>query len=77
MCECKRDMMAAAAELAESSRFLSRSISSDCDDLIEMYYASFRASKSKFCGAMAAYRDQQAMCEEARTETCFHTQHKG
>jgi len=45
-----RDSKAAAAELAESSRFLSRSISSDCDDLIEMYYASFRASKSKFCG---------------------------
>jgi len=56
-CECRKDLNAAAAGLAEASRLLSQSILSDSDEMIELYYAFVRASKAKFSGAMAAYRD--------------------
>jgi hypothetical protein len=36
---------------------LSESVSTGNDELIETYYAFFRAAKSKFCGARAAYLD--------------------
>jgi hypothetical protein len=39
---------------------LSESILSDSDEMIEMYYAFFRAAKAKFCGARAAHRDHLA-----------------
>ena len=57
MCECRMDLNAAAAGLAEASKLLSASILSDSDEVIETYYAFVRAAKAKFCGAMAAYRD--------------------
>jgi hypothetical protein len=56
-CECRSDLNKAAAELAEASRILSESVSTGNDRLIEMYYAFFRAARSKFCGARAAYLD--------------------
>lgn len=56
-CECKMDLNAAAAGLAEASKLLAQSILSDSDELIELYYAFVRASKAKFSGAMAAYHD--------------------
>ena len=56
-CECRMDLNAAAAGLAEASRLLSQSVLSDSDDVIELYYAFVRAAKAKFSGAMAAYRD--------------------
>jgi hypothetical protein len=51
------DLNKAAAGLAEASRLLSDSVFTGPDELIETYYAFFRAAKSKFCGARAAYLD--------------------
>jgi hypothetical protein len=59
-CECRIDLNKAAAGLAEASRLLSESIFAGPDELIETYYAFFRAAKSKFCGARAAYLDHQS-----------------
>jgi len=59
-CRCRADLNAAGAALAEASRLLSESILSDSDEMIEMYYAFFRAAKAKFCGARAAHRDHLA-----------------
>jgi hypothetical protein len=56
-CECRIDLNAAAAGLAEASRLLSDSVGAGSDEMVEMYYAFFRVAKSKFCGALAAYRD--------------------
>jgi hypothetical protein len=58
-CECRIDLNKAAAGLAEASRLLSDSISTGPDEIIETYYAFFRAAKSKFCGARAAYLDHR------------------
>ncbi len=59
-CECKRDLSAAAAGLAEASRLLSESVLFDSDDIIDTYYALVRAAKARFLGARAAYRDHCA-----------------
>jgi hypothetical protein len=58
-CVCRLDLDAAAVRLAEASRLLSNSILPGSDELIEVYYASFRAAKAKFCGARAAYIDHR------------------
>jgi hypothetical protein len=58
-CICRLDLDAAAAALAEASRLLYNSILPGSDDLIETYYAYFRAAKVKFCGARAAYIDHR------------------
>ena len=59
-CQCRADLNAAGAALAEASKLLSQSVMSDSDELIETYYAFFRAAKAKFCGARAAHRDHLA-----------------
>ena len=51
------DLNKAAAGLAEASKLLSASILADPDEVIEVYYAFVRASKARFSGAMAAYKD--------------------
>lgn len=56
-CECRSDLNNAAAGLAEAARMLSESVSTGNDELIETFYAFFRAARSKFCGARAAYLD--------------------
>ncbi len=38
---------------------LAESVSTGNDDLIDSYYAFFRAAKSKFCGARAACLDHR------------------
>jgi hypothetical protein len=58
-CECRRDLNNAAAGLAEAARMLAESVSTGNDDLIDSYYAFFRAAKSKFCGARAAHLDHR------------------
>ena len=58
-CACRIDLDSAAAALAEASQTLANSILPGSDELIENYYASFRAAKAKFCGARAAYIDHQ------------------
>ncbi len=58
-CECRRDLNNAAAGLAEAARMLAESVSTGNDDLIDSYYAFFRAAKSKFCGARAACLDHR------------------
>jgi len=67
MCECKRDLSAAAAGLAEASRLLSDSILFDSDDIIDTYYALVRAAKARFLGARAAYRDHCATVSPGQT----------
>jgi hypothetical protein len=59
MCNCKSDLETAAKALEEASRMLSASIFAGPDDLVDSYYAFFRLSKAKFCGALAAYKDHQ------------------
>ena len=56
-CECRIDLNAAAAGLAEASRLLSASIASSPAEMIEVYFAFVRASKAKVDGALGAYRD--------------------
>jgi hypothetical protein len=58
-CMCRIHLDTAAEALAEASRLLADSILPGSDELIENYYASFRAAKAKFCGARAAYLDHQ------------------
>ena len=58
-CECRSDLNNAAAGLAEASRMLADAVSTGNDELIETYYAFFRAAKAKFYGARAAYRDHR------------------
>ena len=57
-CECRSDLNRAAEGLAAPSRMLSDSVSTGNDELIETYYAFFRAARAKFCGARAAWLDQ-------------------
>jgi hypothetical protein len=59
------DLNAAAAGLAEASRLLSASILSGPVELIELHFAFVRATKAKFSGAMAAYKDH--LVEDAAT----------
>lgn len=47
----------AAVALAEASRFLSDSIRFSPPEVIETYFALFRAEKVKVAGAMAGFRD--------------------
>ncbi len=56
-CACRNDLARAAAALEEASQLLRASIMSDSDDLADSYYAVFRLTKAKFCGARAAYKD--------------------
>jgi hypothetical protein len=46
---------------------LADSILPGSDELIENYYASFRAAKAKFCGARAAYIDHRSNRGDALT----------
>lgn len=62
-CEARNDLSAAAAGLAEVAQLLSESTVAGSDDLVEAYYAMFRAARSKFCGARAAYTDHIAGSE--------------
>jgi hypothetical protein len=59
-CECRLDLNAAVAALAEASRLLSVSIFSGSEEIIETRFAFVRAASVKANGAFAAYRDHFA-----------------
>ncbi len=56
-CECKIELNAAAAALAEASRLLVNSILFDSGEMIEMHFAFVRMAKAKVAGAIADYQD--------------------
>jgi hypothetical protein len=57
VCPCRKDLDAAALDLARATRLLSDSIMSNSDDLIEICYARVRGAAAKVQGARAAWHD--------------------